>query len=495
MFAKQSFLYRYAFLLICLFFFGYVLIEKLLIFYNFHVGFIDLYFYDHACWNISRGLGPWLDYFHKSFLADHFYSYLFLIAPFYWIKTSPIWIFIAHALVLVLILIPILKISNEQFGFRGMIMAFVILFFTYTFRQQINQDLHGDIVMAALISWILYWLVHERYQWVLVLTLALPFAKETAGLTVIMIGVYLWIFRKRMWEGFIIIAYGIISMYGLIHYIIPYFNGTAYRHFNRFNQFGATFSDQLKTVFLHPMTVITYALGGNHLAYLAGMILPLVALPLFSAYSLIALGILAQNLLGAGVYTIDIGGHYSAGLVPIFAFATIQVMAKIKQTWTQPAYTRFIRIFKGVSIFFIGVNILVIIFMEARFFWISPHVKAGHEALKLIPATQSVSASEVFYIHLHYRSTIEYFPVINRANYVIAEQRETLVPDHINQTEYLKTMWHTGKQWQVLRFLILGQYGTENIRYQQTLTMLANDPNYQLIFEKEGVVVYQRKSL
>ena len=389
-------------------------------------------------------------------------------------------------------MIPILLLAREHFGNKGLWLTTLLIWGTYTFRQQINQDLHGDIVMAALISWIVYGLIQSRYRLVLFLSFLMPFTKESAGVTMIMIAFFLIIFRRKWFEGIAVGVVGVASMYFLIHWFIPHYNGGTYRHMAWFRQFGSTFGEQVHTILFHPGNTLAYIFSARRLSYLAALLVPLLGLPLFSHYSLIGLGILAQNLLAYNDITIDIGGHYSAGLIPVFAMSSILVFSRIKRIFTARNYRRFVRSFAVVSILFLIVNCLLYVFMEARLFWISPHDKACHEALRLIPHDKSVSASEMLFSHLHYRNQIYFFPKIENAEYVIVEGRENTIPDNVDQAAYIKELWSEKQYGPVLHYLIFAKYGSGEESVNQTIESLKHDRHYSLIFNKQDALVFHR---
>ena len=54
-------------------------IEKTAMHYGFQTSYFDLYFKDNSTWNITQGKGLYLSMDKKSFFAEHFYPYFYLL--------------------------------------------------------------------------------------------------------------------------------------------------------------------------------------------------------------------------------------------------------------------------------------------------------------------------------------------------------------------------------------------------------------------------------
>ncbi|OGI07758.1 MAG: hypothetical protein A2Y40_09310 [Candidatus Margulisbacteria bacterium GWF2_35_9] len=479
---------------LCFGLFLFFIIQKICIYYGFHIGFADLYYFDNSVWNLIHGNGLFLSYFNKSYFADHFYPYLYLLAPLYIIKPTPLWNYLFHAMILTAMTYPILDIAKHRFGKKGMIFTLILLIGTYTFRRQNMQDLHGDILMASFLAWIIHSFYFSNDKRAFLLTLLLPFAKENFIIVSFFIGLYFIFVRKNMKMGVIILSYSIVFFLFLIKLFIPHFNTSDYRHLARYSYLGNALSEQVRTIIFKPYILLLELLNAYKIAYVLLIFLPIIFLPLFSPYILLSIGVFAQNLLAITKTTCDLSTHYQAPLIPILAIASIDGLYRLKIKLPTLSYQRLTKTFKKVAIFFLIINLFAFIFLDLRTLIITKHILSANSVLKLIPKEASVSASDHFFIKLNHRDYIYQFPGIIDADYIVFEDIEPTIPVNVNQIKYAKKLWNTGNKIKLLKYLVVGEYGTGNKnRYSKKVGNLLANPIFEVLFNENDVYLLKKK--
>ena len=126
-------------------------------------------FFDNGLYNISNGRG-WLmnhAFNNAHFFTLHFQPIYYLIAPLYLILATPIWIFIIHSFCLTFSLIPLIKYAKYRcpsINNIGLKILFICCFIYLPFRSGNLTDVHAEVLILPLFSWIAYFLLTKRYQ-------------------------------------------------------------------------------------------------------------------------------------------------------------------------------------------------------------------------------------------------------------------------------------------------------------------------------------------
>ncbi|MBT5855416.1 DUF2079 domain-containing protein [bacterium] len=479
--------------------FCYCLVQKLVVHYGFNTHFYDLYFFDHALWNFAQGKGLYLDYHKMSFLGMHFYPVLFIVGLFYCIIATPFWLFFFQSILITLTLIPILLLSKQLFGSKKVYLATLLTCSYIPFRLLNLHDFHGELLIATCLAWLIYFLKQKKYNPVLGLILMLPFLKETAFLIAPFIGFILIFFHKKPRLGIFTIVYGLIIGVALVSWVIPalnpVFEGGDYAYLKYYAYLGEGLFGKLKTVLFNPLMVLSHVLVGYKIGYILLLGLPLGFLFVFSPYSLISLGMLAQNILSDNPNTCDIFSHYALTFSPILIMATFLGYHRIRQTPSSWAIN-YIKVAKGFILLFMVLSWLAFIILEARYFMIEKHDLVAHEVMKKIPRTASLSASSAFYVHLDYRESIWLFPENNGAEYVMVQAMDPFYGNDSNPEALINNEWKNGSKWTVIKVLLRGERGYSPVnrkKHHAALSQLSTNPLYQLIHSEKGVLLYKHR--
>lgn len=474
--------------------------QKLVMHFGFQTASFDLYFRDQSIWNVTQGKGLYLNMLNRNYFSEHFYPFFYLISLLYFIYPTPIWQFALMALLLCLTMLPILWITKEKFGKKAVVIAFVLMMANYGFREANVLYIYGETVIACVMSWIMYFLCKEKYRPVFVLSLCLPFLKETAVVVATMVGLYLIVFRKRVVRGLVIIGFSAaISWYALTIFIPHFSPESHYKFTGYYNNLGHSVPDMVHTIVTRPLYAATQIISADKILNFILLVLPLAFLPFFSSYSLLAVGLIAQCFISGDQNFYKFYSHHLFPVLTIFFFSSVMGLDFLKRRLTETSYSKVKKSIKWIFIFFVGLNCLVFVVLESRNFYISRHTLAIHRLMLQIPPNESVVVSRKFLIHLNYREKITLFPgPYNQANYVFVETIDPDFPASEKTSVSIHRLWQADRKVRVLKALWLGpdSYAPEGPEvYAAWLEKLVYDPAYEKIGRAGSVVLYRKKGV
>ncbi|MDA1353518.1 MAG: DUF2079 domain-containing protein [bacterium] len=476
--------------------FAYFLVQKLFRFSGFQMHYYDLYFYDHALWNAAQGRGLFLEDYNISLIWMHFYPIMWLLVPLYKLFPTPFWLFLFHTILLILMAFPILKLGQKYFGKRGLYITFLVLFLYLPFRRANFHDLHGEILMATLLSWLIYYLDIKQMKRAILLSVLLLFTKETGFLITVSFALYLIVFQRDIKRGVLL---GVVAMawgLSLVGFIMPsHLPDGDYSYLTYYDHLGDGLGEKLFTVVFRPDIVLKTVFQAPKIAYILLILLPLGAFALASPILILSVGTFAQSLLSNKPGTIDILSHYSIPLVPIMMMGGILglfALSKSSVKWV----CVWRRVGKGAAVFFMVVNVLAIVMLDLRSFMLPADLRATHRLLESIPPDASVVASSALYVHLEHRDGLTLFPNSFDGDFVVVQKMDPFFPANGNHNAYIADQWKKGHKTQVINALLRGEraYTPTNRRgYAIGLAALEANPNLIKVAETQNVVLYQKK--
>lgn len=263
----------------------------------------------------ARFVAPVVDLKGPGFnqLGDHFSPIIALIGPFYRVFPSAQTVLIAQVVLLAISVGVIARIAINTLGTsRGTALA-IAYGLSFGIQSAIQADFHEVAFAAPLLALAGAAYVGRDWRRVMWWTLPLMIVKEDMGLTVLAIGVVLWLAGQRR-RGVVLAAVGIVGMALVIFVVIPYFNpGNSWDYANTIGGdrgFFAVAFDQPGRKLL--TVLVTFGVTG--------------LLALASPWALLALPILAGRFVADNEFYWGTEWHYSVVLMPIVFIALIDVM-------------------------------------------------------------------------------------------------------------------------------------------------------------------------
>jgi len=404
-------------------------------------------------------------------LAAHVDPILALFALPWLIWPDPAMLLMAQALLVALAAWPAyrlgLRILTDPMAAAGCALAALL----YPPLQFAVLDEFHPVTLAIPLLLFAFLFLEEDRRW-----LAVPFlilaalCKEEIPLVIALMGLYFALRKRRLWPLLITGAAGAYFLVA-VGLVIPHFNsGGSSQFLDRFSTGGDSMRSLATGLLTHPWRVVTTLLAPSGLAYLVKLLWPFGFTSLASPLTfLISLPELLINLLSSKPQQQSIAYHYVAGEAPFVIAAMVLGLQRIGGLLARrSARSRRVgphRLHRLLAVLVVAVALLATFTVGplsgARPGWglalTAKHRAVIAEALTKVPADVSVSADQALGGQLSARERITTFPLIGGADYVVLDSE--------------------------------GRYGPWRAR---ALKKLRADVHYELVFEREGVLVFKR---
>jgi uncharacterized membrane protein len=404
-----------------------------------------------------------------SRLAAHVDPILVLFAPLWWIWPSANLLLVAQALAVGLGAIPVFWLARKHLGSprAGLGFAFVYLLYPATGWLTLNE-FHPVALATPLLLFAFWFLDEDRLLPFALCAIAAAACKEEIPFVIAGFGIWYAVSRKRWAVGGAIVVAGIAWAAVATTLIIPHFNhGQSSDFYTRYSEVGGSPGGIVKTAFTHPGRLANGVFTSRDLHYVLQLGWPLAFLFLLSPLLLVAaLPELAINLLSAVPTQTSIHFHYTAGLIPPLVIGAVFGAKRLGLRRSTVA---------------MGI-VLVALIGNYRLgplpVWrevpggqkfqttagnVTTHDRIAARGLRLIPANAVVSATNSLGAHLSARSRILSFPVTQDASWIAADETQ---PGYADRFAPLETA--------------------------EQLAWLRTNPEWKLVFEQDGVLVFRR---
>ena len=505
--------YWFAFLLVCLgviafstFFIVYLVLKQNA--YLTHAE--DLGIMDQAVWNTLHGsilhqticntigdvncVGP----SGISRLAIHFEPILFPISLFYFLFPSPNTLIVLQTLIVASGAFPAFWLARLRLRNDWIAAAIALLYLLYPAQQEATiYDFHAVTLTAAFLLYMLYFMYTRRTVWVFVFAILAMACKAEIPILVALFGLGSIIFQLRWRSGLALVGLALLwTGAGLlvVHLASPVGHSPLTA---RYTYLGNSATAIILYILRHPTSIIKqHVLESQHLYYLRTLFTPSGYLVIFSPWVLVlAASTLALNLLSSDPQMYSGLYQYSAEIVPVLIFATIESLALIawlarkiraaivsRETATIDANTsstdsavvprrvgstRFASLPTQIRprILLLAVLTMYILFSVLRadyangimplsqgFQWpaASAHTALAKTFIQKIPATASVSAQSSLVPHISHRRDVYLFPYQDtHVDYVFLDVTSDIYPFY-SSNDYIR---------EAKKLLLNGAYG------------------------------------
>ena len=460
----------------------------------------DLGNMDQAVWNSAHGrILEATDEQGEitSRLKNHADFLLLAFVPLYWITPSPYWLLIAQSAAVGLGAIPLYWLAKRFLG-RDWPAALIAIAYLFNYGLQAANlfDFHAQMMAGTFLLFAFHYMLEKRpFLFVLFAVLA-SLTKEEIVLLVAMMGLYaLFVERRPRW-GIPIFVTGAGYFLLVMQVIIPAFNvGDASQLVEgRYEAFGGSMGGVARTAVTDPLFTLSFLLSGDKPLYLASLLGLTAFLSLFAPFLLaIPLPEIAINLLSERPQMVNIRYHYSAPILPFVYVAAaaglrnLSTLLRRASNFSRRPFSWLKRISPGRTVrekipLFLALGILL--FGAQMDYEAGPlplfssptnnssvihppsdrHLEALDEAVSLIPDDAKVSATNQIGAHLAHRRYLYLFPTIQDADYVILDETTPAYDTYINPVLNL-----------------------------QTTNELRRSPDYRKVYERNGVLVFERR--
>jgi uncharacterized membrane protein len=404
-----------------------------------------------------------------SRLAAHVDPLLAVFGPLWWIWPSPDLLLVVQALAIGAGAFPVYWLARKHLSSPRAGLGFALAYLLYPATGWLSlNEFHPVALATPLLLYAFWFLDTDRLLAFALCAIPAAASKEEIGLVIAGFGIWYALARRRVAAGLVVAVLGFAWSAIAIGVVLPHFHTAGESDFyGRYSEVGGSAAGVVKTTLTHPGRIAHAAFSGRDLHYLVTLVLPLAGLSLLAPLVLIAaLPELAINLLSATPTQTSIHFHYTAGLIPPLVIAAV-LGAKRLTRWT------------------LAVAAVAVVAALVGNYWLGPipgwrHVPGGstfqataarvtaHDriaarALRLIPKSAVVSATNTLGAHLSARRRVLSFPYVQDATWIAADETQ---PGYADRYAPLPTAL--------------------------ALVALRRNPDWRLVFEQDGVLVFNR---
>ena len=438
----------------------------------FTTGRFDLGNMVQAVWWTAHGHPLQMTNLHgeqSSRLAAHVDPILAIFGPLWWIWPSPDLLLVAQAVALALGAWPVFLLARKQLGSPRAALGFALAYLLYPATGWLTLNEFHPVALATPLLLLAFWyLDNDRLLAFAVCGVLAAACKEEIALVVAGVGVWYALSRRRWLEGGAIAALGVAWSAVAIAVVIPHYHATGESDFyGRYSEVGGSAAGIVKTTFTHPGRILEAAFSARDLRYLLELVAPLAALCVLAPLVLIAaLPELAVNLLSATQTQTSIHFHYTAGLIPPLVIAAVFGAKRIPGRAVPVAALVVVAALLGN--YRLGPipgwrHVPGGERFQATAARVTAHDRVAARALRLIPKSAVVSATNTLGAHLSARRRVLSFPFVQDATWIAADETQ---PGYADRYAPLPTAIQ--------------------------LASLRRNPDWRLVFEQDGVLVFTR---
>jgi uncharacterized membrane protein len=302
---------------------------------------LDLGWFDQAIYLISQGQEPIISFRGFHILGDHASLIVYPLALFYKIFPSVYWLLLLQAIALALGALPTWQLA-KQAGLNVLqAQAMVWIYLLYPLVFNINLfDFHPEVFALPALLW-LAWAARGNYPKTFILALILTLStKAVLSLTVIFVGIWLFIVEKKRLYGAIALASGIAWFLIATKVIIPQFSGGEAAAVARYDFLGNSVGEIALNLVLKPQIWLGRLLTGENFGYLLLLFAPVIwAISWPALLHLIpALPALGLNLLTDYSPQKDLTHQYALPILPFLILTAIATLAQASRPWLKPQW-------------------------------------------------------------------------------------------------------------------------------------------------------------
>ena len=408
-----------------------------------------------------------------SRLGAHFDPILAAFAPLWLAWPSPDALLVTQAVAVALGALPVFWLARKHLGNERAGLGFALAYLVYPPTEWLTlNEFHPVALACPLLLFAIWYLDQGRLLPFAIFAIAAATTKEEIALVVAGLGVWYALAHGRRTAGVAVAGAGVAAALVAIEVVIPHFNRTGTSSFfTRYSEVGSTPGGIVHTALTQPWKIVTTAVTGRGLGYLARLVLPLGLLVVLAPLALIAaLPELAANLLSAAETQTSIRFHYTAGLIPVLVAAAIFGAKRLQRLRPGLPVATGALVIGLASCYLLGPLPVWRYFPggqshQAQAAQVTEHDRIAARALRLIPAGAVVSATNSLGAHLSARRRVLSFPYLQDARWVAADET---APGYADRLAPLPTAVQ--------------------------LSWLRRNPEWRVVFERDGILIFQRVS-
>lgn len=307
--------------------------------------------------------------------ASHHTDFLMVVfAPLFWIWEDPRLLLFVQGLILASGAIPLYLLARKELKSDWLGLLWGLSFLVYpAVGFLLHSDFHSVTLTIPLFLWAFYFLEKNLLApfWGCIVLALL--GKEEVSLIVFMLGLYVWLARKRRRLGIAVSLAGFLWAVLSFLVIIPHYGPIRQQGYEeflqllygqyeaervgmsqnfflaRYSQFGDSYFEIAKNILFRPLNTLRFVLSNENLTYLFKVFSPLGFLSFLTPLVLlISLPELAINLLSNNLTMKRIGFQYVATIVPFVFLSALYGATWLREKVDEHRRSLLVSVLSGV---------------------------------------------------------------------------------------------------------------------------------------------------
>jgi uncharacterized membrane protein len=385
-----------------------------------------------------------------SRLGAHVDPFLALLAPFFWIWSSPLLLLVLQALALASGALPVYWLARKHLNSprAGAHFAFAYLLYPATQFNAFTPGagFHSVSLAVPLVLYAVWFLDEDRLVAFSLMALLACTTKEEIPLAVGCLGIWYAVRKGHRLFGLSVFGIGLaLTLFNFL-WVIPHFSASGVDPYvGRYHDVGGTPGGIAHTLLRNPTAFLRAVASGHKAVYVVLLLVPFLGLALLEPLLLLgAVPDIAINLLSNDANMTTLQFQYTAGILPFLVAASIFGAARF-------SHRRGIELSLWVMAATAAVAIYSPLYSGARDVRAlgSPVVAAKERAVSLIPSAANVAASNQIGAHLSERRLINTFPYVGASRWIVVDLND---PTYTNIRLYKRSVrrYETGKSWRTV---------------------------------------------
>jgi uncharacterized membrane protein len=357
-----------------------------------------------------------------SRLGIHVDPILLALVPLWHVWPSPVMLLAVQAGALAVGAVPLFWLGRKHFlsdWDAGLIVLAYLL--APAVGWNAFHEFHAVALAVPLLLFCVWFLEKHRLGAFAVAAVAAVCCQEQIGFTVGFLGIWYAWRHRRFYSGIAIALIGIATSAAEFLLVLPHFAEGGSPYAGRYASVGGSLSGIVETAFTDPLRIVGSLQPSDGLG-VALLVVPVLGLCFRSTIMLVAIPQLALVILSDRANDLDFTGQTVLPIIPfIYAGAVFACAAGARRRpGGKAAYVLVASIaFAGAFGPLRPVN---------KHIPPSSRIAAERHAVGLIPAGASVSATNHLGAHLGARRHLFVFPVIDRAEWIAVDARDSFLP-------------------------------------------------------------------
>jgi uncharacterized membrane protein len=444
----------------------------------FETGRFDLGNMVQAVWTTAHGHPLAMTDLHgeqTSRLAAHVDPIIALFAPLWWVWPNPALLLTVQAVAIALGALPVFWLARKHLGSEHAALGFALAYLLYPATGWLTlNEFHPVALACPLLLYAMWFLDEGRILPFAIAAIAAALTKEEVPLVIAGIGVWAALARRRPRLGIAVFALGVAAAAFAIGVVIPHFNaGASSSFYSRYAEVGGSAGGIVRTAVTDPLRLLEVAFDRRGIRYVVDLGVPLLGLFVLAPLMLVAaLPEFAINLLSATRTQTSIHFHYTAAEIPLLFAATVLGAGRLVRA--RPQLVRPLGF--AVAAVALAANYALGPIplwqgfpggedLQARASRVTGHDRIAARAVELVPDRAVVSVSNSLGGHLSARRRVLSFPNLADASWVAVDETQ---PGYLDRVAPLP--------------------------FAARLAQLRRNPNWRLVFERDGILVFHRRS-